>query len=178
MKILKMLDFPRGRQSSDHDCGAKALQLVLAYYGFDVREDKIIAATGTNPDDGTPIGGIERIIKETGLEFTSKSMSIRDVKAYIRRNIPVMLLLQAYAKKGVDWKNDWNDGHYTVAIGYNGDRIVFADPSSFRRKFLTFAELAERWHDRDSNGTEYLNYGIAVFGRRPAFKSHEIVHLN
>jgi predicted double-glycine peptidase len=34
-----MIELPSGRQTFDFDCGAKALQLVMAYYGVDVREE-------------------------------------------------------------------------------------------------------------------------------------------
>jgi predicted double-glycine peptidase len=37
-----MIDLPGGRQTFDFDCGAKALQLVMAYYGLDVREDELM----------------------------------------------------------------------------------------------------------------------------------------
>ncbi len=30
---------PSGRQTFDYDCGTKALQMVMAYYGVDARED-------------------------------------------------------------------------------------------------------------------------------------------
>lgn len=37
-----IIDLPGGRQTFDFDCGAKALQLVMAYYGVDVREDVLL----------------------------------------------------------------------------------------------------------------------------------------
>jgi len=39
---MKILDFPELRQTFNYDCGAKALQSVLAYYGIDIREEEII----------------------------------------------------------------------------------------------------------------------------------------
>ena len=37
-----MINLPIGRQTFDFDCGAKALQIVMAYYGVDIREDKLM----------------------------------------------------------------------------------------------------------------------------------------
>jgi predicted double-glycine peptidase len=33
-----MIELPIGRQTFDFDCGAKALQIVMAYYGMDISE--------------------------------------------------------------------------------------------------------------------------------------------
>ncbi len=39
-----MIDLPIGRQTFDFDCRAKALQIVIAYYGIDIREDELMKA--------------------------------------------------------------------------------------------------------------------------------------
>lgn len=37
-----MINLRIGRQTFDFDCGAKALQLVMEYYGIDIREDELL----------------------------------------------------------------------------------------------------------------------------------------
>lgn len=37
-----MLNFPELRQTYGYDCGAKATEAVLAYFGMDIREDLIM----------------------------------------------------------------------------------------------------------------------------------------
>lgn len=60
---MKKLILPKLRQTYPFDCGAKALQSVLAYYGVFVREDKIIKLAKTNKD-GTNIKGLIDVIKK------------------------------------------------------------------------------------------------------------------
>lgn len=175
---MKTINLPQLRQTYNFDCGAKALQAVLAYYGLEIREDKIMEEAGTSKQ-GTPIAGIKKIIKRNKLKMKSGRMTITTLKKYIDQKIPVIVVLQAWTnKKRVNWLKDWADGHYVVVIGYTKDKIIFEDPSSIFRTYLTYDELKERWHDVDTDGKKYFNYGIAVFGKRPNFKEEQLVHMD
>lgn len=42
----------------------------------------------------------------------------------------MIVAIQAWAEEGVDYNNDWDDGHYVVVIGYDSDNMFFMDPST------------------------------------------------
>lgn len=176
---MRILEFPDLRQMSNYDCGATAVQSVLAYYGIDFREEKVLKMAGTTKD-GTPIEGIKKILKHFKLRFREKEMDIEQIKKCIRRKIPVIMLVQAWADKKVDWANDWNDGHYVVAIGYSQKKIYFEDPAAYNKTYLFYHELRERWHDIDTNpnGKKYFNFGIPVYGKKIKFDEDEIIHMD
>jgi ABC-type bacteriocin/lantibiotic exporter with double-glycine peptidase domain len=175
---MKILDFPRVRQSYDHDCGAKALQAILVYYGIEVRIDKLMKLTKST-DDGTSIPNILDVVNYYGLKSDSRIMTINDVVSYIDGNIPVMVPLQAWPKTEViDWKDVWDDGHYVDAIGYDSERLIFMDPSNFNRTSLSYDHLLERWHDIGPDGTRYIHHGIAIFGKEPEYKSFRIIPMD
>ncbi|MDD3285555.1 MAG: cysteine peptidase family C39 domain-containing protein [Patescibacteria group bacterium] len=175
---MRIISFPCLRQSYEWDCGASALQSVLAYYGFDIREEIIIKLAGTNKK-GTPVRGIKKTLNKYKLAIEGGKISIEEIKNYLDREIPVIILLQAWTKKQkIDWSNDWQDGHYVVAIGYDSKKIYFSDPSSFRTTFLNYQELENRWHDIDSNGKKYLNWGLAVIGSATKDKLKAPEHMN
>ncbi|MBI4114869.1 MAG: C39 family peptidase [Candidatus Niyogibacteria bacterium] len=175
---MKIITFPQLRQTYSYDCGAKALQAVLVYYGIEIREDYIIEHAKTSKT-GTPIRGIINVAQKYGLKTDSREMTLKDIQDFIKKKIPVILVLQAWTEqKNVDWEKDWIDGHYVVAIGYTKDKILFEDPSSFERTFLKYNELEKRWHDADTNGKKYFHYGIAIFGRPHTFKSKKIIHMD
>jgi predicted double-glycine peptidase len=48
-----MIELPIGRQTFDFDCGAKALQIVMAYYGIDIPEGDLIRELRCDTN-GTP----------------------------------------------------------------------------------------------------------------------------
>ncbi len=128
---------------------------------------------------GTSIDSMVNTIKKYGLSCQSKTMTIEELKGYIAKKIPVILLLQAWTnKKHINWQCDNSDEHYVVAIGYDKNNIYFEDPYSFERTFLSCDELQNRWHDVDKNEKRYINHGIAVFGKKPKFNSKDIIHMN
>ena len=92
-----------------------------------------------------------------------KVMSVEDVILKIKRQQPVILVLQAWTDmRRVNWKHDWVDGHYVVAIGYDDKHIYFEDPSSFMRTYLSFKELDERWHDVDAHNKKIDHVGVLI----------------
>ena len=173
--MILLKDFPELRQTYSYDCGAKALQSVFAYYGIeDAREDQIMSISKTT-ETGTDPKSMVRTIEHYGLQHEAREMTADEIKEFINRGIPVIVPLQAWTETlNVDWKNDWEDGHYVVAIGYDDEKMLFEDPSSFQRTFLSYQELKERWHDVDVHGNKYLNFGIAVYGKEPPHRGEPI----
>ena len=168
-----LLDFPELRQIYNYDCGACALASVLAYYGIDVREDTIMQIAGTD-DDGTPMNGVRTVVYYYGLQ-SFVVHSIDDIKHNLDCGRPVILALQAYKESEQPYNKCWDDGHYVVAIGYQDDRIYFEDPSSYKRTWLTFTELRDRWHDLEG-GAMIRNWGLTVWGI-PQYKRGDSVHM-
>lgn len=165
---MKLLNIPRYRQTYEYDCGSTSIQMVLAYYGVDVRKEKIMKIactdkTGTNPKN------MIRTLKKFKLVTEAKEMSLDDVKKFVDKKTPVILLIQAWSrKKNPNWKKLWTSGHYVIAIGYDKNRIYFADPASIHITSLKNQEFIERWHDIDIYGKKFINFGIAVNGKKPA----------
>jgi len=176
---MKILKFPNLRQTYEYDCGAQAMQSVLAYYGMDVREGIIMQIAETTRG-GTKISGLTKVARKYGLKTRVAKLTVEKVKRYIDRKIPVILFMQAWpnnGKKIVNWLHEWDSGHYVVAIGYDKDRIYFEDPASFNIAYLTYDELKTRWHDVE-NGKKYEHYGLVVYGKESAFDPEKIVHMD
>jgi len=167
-----MIELHIGRQTFDFDCGAKALQTVMAYYGVDVREDELIIELKTTQEGTRPVN--MKLVAE-GKGFTVKSGTgwmMEDIKCYINEGIPVIVLLQAWADKLMtldDWGKSYEYGHYAVVIGNKNEIVVFEDPASFRRTWLAESEFILRWHDRDPKTRKKLeHFGMVLLGKAPA----------
>lgn len=174
---MKMLKLPETQQTYNYDCGAKSLQAVLAYYGIYLREEILMKDAGTTKT-GTPILGIVKAAKKYKLKVKSKRMTIDEIKKFLDKNIPVILDLQAWSgKQKINWKDDWKDGHYVIAIGYDRKKIYFDDPFCFQTTFLTFKEIEARWHDIDSKKVKHFSHGIAIYGKKPEFNPRKIEHM-
>ena len=174
---MKKIDFPDLRQTYEYDCGPKVLQSVLVYYGINLRQELLIKKAGTSKLEGTSIKSMLNVLNHYKLKTDSGIMNIKKIKKYVKKNVPVILLLQAWSTKKIDYSKSFNFGHWVVAIGYNKNKIIFEDPYSFNRTFLTHKELNLRWHGKD-NGKKFFNYGIAVYGKKPEYKSKKIIPMN
>ncbi len=172
-----MIDLHIGRQTFDFDCGAKALQTVLAYYGVDVREDELMAALGTGKE-GTSVSGMIKVAQDHGFRVKAgDNWQLADVKALVDKGNPVIVLLQAWADKYMtmqNWRRDYDDGHYAILIGHAKGVLLFEDPSSFRRTWLRENEFLARWHDKDTNtNTKYEQFGMVLLGKEPVVRTSE-----
>jgi len=168
-----LINLPAGRQTFDFDCGPKALQLVLAYYGLDIREDKLIKELETDHNGTSVENLITFAMKHKFDVFAECGVAIETIKNFLRDGNPVITLVQAWTEKSmtlVDWEKDYDDGHYVVVIGYHDDIIIFQDPSSFKRTWMTEHEFLARWHDQcPRTQKKYDRFALALFGN-PAEK--------
>jgi len=135
-----MINLRIGRQAFDFDCGPKALQMVMEYYGVEIREDILIKELGTDKN-GTSVDSMIFVAEKNGFKvFTATEVSLEQLKDFVDGGSPVIVLVQAWGERYMtleDWKADYDDGHYAIVIGYNGNIIIFEDPSSIRRTWLT-----------------------------------------
>jgi len=174
---MKQLNFPRVIQTYEYDCGAKALQAVLLYYGLEVREEALIKCAKTDKKEGTLIKPLVAVFKKYGLKTDSRSLTVKELKKYLDKKIPVMLLLQAWSFEKIDYTDSYRDGHWAIAIGYDKDKIFFEDPYSFAYVYLSYEELKERWHAQEK-GQKIINHGIAVYGKKPAYDPQRMIHMD
>jgi len=175
----KIIETPDLRQAYTYTCGASALQTILFYYGEDIREGYLAKELNTTSDWGTEHTSIEKIALKYGLKLDMRKMTADDLKNFIDKKIPVILAIQAWSdNKKIDYKNDYDDGHYVVAIGYNKKGFIFEDPSSVGRGFLTYEELETRWHDIDKAGKPLEHLGIAIYGKPVKYNLNLIEHID
>lgn len=166
---------PLTRQSRDYTCGTAALQSVLAYYGAEFREDELEKALKSNQKDGTTYLEMARFALNKSFQVDIvKEMKFERLKSDIENGLPIICLIQAWPEHSVDYKSDWEDGHYVVAIGFDINNIYFMDPSTLGNyTYIPVAEFLSRWHDTD--GKERLqNFGMVISKELPVFKPDAI----
>lgn len=172
-ETAKILDFPVTRQSFDYSCGPGVVQAVMAYYGEDFRESELIDLLKTDKNNGTLVKDIVEFLDFQGLKTKVKQfMTKGELAGYIDKNIPVIVLIQAWGSE-IDfnnhYKNSWNDGHFVVVIGYTDENIICSDPALFTFGYIPITEFMDRWHDYDEGETKTYQLGIAVYGKEANF---------
>jgi ABC-type bacteriocin/lantibiotic exporter with double-glycine peptidase domain len=171
-RVGKLIDFPIFRQVYSWDCGASALQAILAFYGIDEREEVIMNHLETNEETGTTVNSLKNVARNVyNLKCVSKTnMTIQDVKKHIDNDHPIIMLIQAWPEDPkTDLKVGWDEGHFVICIGYVRDKMIFEDPSSITRTYIEINEFLDRWRDFDIDPTTgkrklYRRWGLVFFG--------------
>ncbi len=173
----RLIDLHSGRQTFDFDCGAQALQTVMAHYGVDVRGDILMSELGTTPA-GTPVKSMIDVARRHGFEVKAgNDWTLAQVKQFVDNGYPVIVLLQAWADRYMtldDWRRTYDYGHYAIVIGHGKGVLVFEDPGSIRRTWLREIEFSARWHDTDEfTGELYRHFAMVLQGKQPDIRAVE-----
>jgi len=153
---------PDVQQPDDYSCGAAALMAICSYYGVGPEElEDLKTDLHTTSRSGTDYRNMVKEARKLGLEvkLVKDGMRREELQRALDDKKPVICSIQAYAddkdvydlapEERLKPKNN-RDGHYVVAIGYDGDTFYFMDPSlTGRRGFLPWAELDRRWHENE-----------------------------
>lgn len=165
------------RQSTEYSCGACALQSVLNYWGKAVDEAMLMQLLHTNPDVGTYPDDIVRVARALGFEAEVKeNLSLDDIAQATAQGQPVIVLGQAWrSRKDSDCSaaEDWENGHYMVALGVDQNYVYFEDPYVRMGKgFMPRQVFEDHWHNimggtRLAQSAKQLRLGIFIRGEKP-----------
>lgn len=174
---------PLVRQTDDYTCGVAALQSVLHYYGHTIRADRLAAALKADPEQGTHYRRMATYAESHGLDVTIYTeMEIEALRKLLDRGVPVIVALQAWGDRGPDdYTDEWDDGHYVVAVGYDKERFYFMDPSTLGNyTYIPTGEFLTRWHDCYEEAGEIIRVarlGIALHGAKVHYARDRIIHM-
>lgn len=176
-RIIHKIDFPSLRQFFSYSCGASSLQMIMEYYGKDVREEEVAKKVHTT-ENGTNIDKMVEYLEKNNLKVEHcENGTIDLLKEYIKKDVPVILPIQAWSeKKESGWQKKNNSGHFVVCIGVTSNGFLFSDPSCIMDSYLSNEELEKRWHDIDEKRKIVDHYFIAVKGK-PKYNSQLIVNM-
>jgi predicted double-glycine peptidase len=169
---------PDVMQHNNYTCGVASAQCVLQYYGQWGYQDEMGKAMGTTSAQGTHPVHITQYLTKQGLDAKIvEGMSLGDLEKVVDEGALTIIDYQAYRDKpSIDYATDWEDGHYSVVVGYDKSKIYIEDPSMLGSVgFLGREELETRWRDYElENGKRrpYVRMGIVVHGKpvpQPAF---------
>lgn len=176
----QLIDFPYVRQFHNYDCGSACTFAILTWYGKDTREDKVLKKLHTTKV-GTSKDSILDLCKKNQINCQEKyGVSVKELKGFLDQGRPVIMAIQAWPSKKApkDWEDNNDEGHYVIAIGYDDDQIIFEDPASIERTFLTVEQLDRRWHDTDLDNTTVLDHWCIVFSPSPyKFSTDKLVQM-
>lgn len=160
----RLIKVPLCFQETVYTCGVACVQSLLAGCGIIYRQDILSEMLKTKPIYGTDYQNIISLMQLLGFQASFHiDMSIETVKDYIDNGITPILMIQAWKDDDIDYQYVWKDSHYTIACGYDDERIIFMDPYTMGNyTFITYAELIKRWHLVDQFGNHYYYTGLII----------------
>ena len=163
--VGNLIRVPLTRQSSDYTCGVAVLQSILYFHDAqdDDSEDSLVKELKTDPVNGTSYQAMADFARSKGYLVEARTeMTLDDIRDFIDKGVPVIVLIQAWAESSVDYSRDWEDGHYVIAVGYDRDAVYFMDPSTLGNyTYLPNQEFLDRWHDEDK-GVKLDRFGLII----------------
>ena len=151
-----LVQVPVVTQRRDFSCGPAATLALLRYWRPDtfatVEESALYAPLETTHAHGTEPEPIAQLLRSLGLEaqYRHGNVTVADLERAVDAREPPIVDLQAWTDHHLPYRETWDAGHYVVMVGYDDERLYFADPSTMTPHgyvFLPRVELEERWHD-------------------------------
>lgn len=182
----KLMKLPIYRQATNYTCGVACVLSLLRYasYEFDIREDNLKIALHADEENGTKWYNIVNYLNAVRLNETDhqyftaekrEGMTVDDLVHEIDQKHPVICAIQAWDwddeteeySMDLDYTEEWEWGHWVVAIGHDRDNIFFMDPSTAGNyTYIPKDKLVARWHDYnvDEENQRYdaIQWGIVV----------------
>ena len=172
----KLMHLPIYRQSKNYTDGVACVQSILRYasYEFDIREDNLAKALHATEKNGISWHAIADYLNkvrlnDTGIQWFEaekrEHLTIGELRSELDEVHPVILAIQAWNwdeneqySMDLDYTEEWECGHYVVAVGYDEDSFFFMDPSTAGNyTYIPKDKLPARWHDYnfDENNQHY-----------------------
>jgi len=169
------IQVPIVSQATEYSCGAAALLGILFYWQvYDRNESSLFKALNVTEENGTAPDSIVQVAQSFGLKAELKrKQTLADLRAALSEGVTTILEIQAWRDehRAVDWKDDWDDGHYVDLIAMDENYLYVMDPSAhFGYGAIPMSEFMDRWHDVDTiDGKNVIQEQVALYikGKNP-----------
>jgi predicted double-glycine peptidase len=147
---------PVVRQRRGFSCGPAAVLCLLRHYCREayatVEEEALYGPLETSESRGTEPEPMVRLFAQRGIDASYRhgDVTVADLERAVDGGMLPIVDLQAWRDGDTPWSETWDAGHYVIMVGYDAERLFFADPSTMTPEgyaYLLRGELEERWHD-------------------------------
>lgn len=163
---MKMISVPLLKQGKSN-CGPVALRMVLQFFENDVSLKEIVKGVGGVKRYGVRMIKLCEYAQKLGFRTTcysyNKKMSqgkaeIRkpsasDVKAFLKRRLPVIIVVRAYLLFD---EEPSDEGHYIVITGHERGAFYYNDPIDGKRHKIKEDMLLFAWLNNVLDSSAYL----------------------
>lgn len=126
-------------RQEENSCGPAALASVAAFWGQQVSLDQIKARVYAAELRGTLPMDMEHFMREAGFETASFSGTLDELKARVRRNVPVICLLDLGFSL-------YRRPHYVTVIGFDDAKaVIIVHDGVVANKLIGYEKFLKAW---------------------------------
>jgi ABC-type bacteriocin/lantibiotic exporter with double-glycine peptidase domain len=126
-------------RQGENSCGPAALAGVASFWGQQVNVEQIITRVYLPELRGTLPMDMERFMREEGFQTSSSSGTLDDLKAGVRKNIPVICLLDLGFSL-------YHKPHYVTVIGFDDTNgVVIAHDGVNANTVIGYEKFLKEW---------------------------------
>ncbi len=126
-------------RQSESTCGPAALAGILAFWGRPANLDKITSKVYLPELRGTLPMDMENFVKDEGIEPASSSGTLVELKAHIRRGVPVICLLDLGF-------GPYRQPHYVTVIGFDDvNAVIIAHDGVKENSLIRYETFDKEW---------------------------------
>lgn len=126
-------------KQSDSTCGPAALAAVFAFWGRQVNLEEITSRVYLPQLRGTLPMDMESYARETGLHTVSSVGTLADLKASIRKGVPVICMLDLGFSL-------YHQPHYVTVIGFDDvNSLIVEHDGLHSNSLVTYAKFGSAW---------------------------------
>ncbi|MDP3997785.1 MAG: C39 family peptidase [Candidatus Andersenbacteria bacterium] len=132
-------------------CGPASLKMVLDYYGVAKSEEELARLCGRDPEIGIDDAAIRQTAETYGFTVTIQNeASFDDIQHWLDKKVPV--IVNWFTRGRSDYgDSEVPDGHYSVVVGLDDQKIYLQDPEIGKMRAITRADFLRVWFDFKTN---------------------------
>lgn len=157
-----IISVPFFKQKNSFYCGPAVLQMIFAYFGTIISQDRLARAMRTTKKRGTLRKQLMRAATYSGLKVRAKHQAtIADITRYLRRGVPVVV---NYIEPSDD------EGHYAIVVGAERSNLMLNDPHNGKGFQIRVEEFRSRWRSEDPREAQFPKWIMAVTSNKESRK--------
>ena len=147
------------QQTSQRNCSAACLKMVLSYYGLNKSEDELTDLIGIK-HNGAEGDKIVSAAEKLNFKAQWKELKVSEAIQLLNEGTPIIADMKSWNYPQP------NRFHWVVLedIDIKNDKVHIADPNTpGNRRIITYKELDERWRSKNMyTGKDMIRAGVIV----------------
>ena len=133
--------------------------MVLRHYGIRKQQGQLAIELGSTEEAGTSPESIHAFLVEHKLmPVWVEPADIWTLRHAVDGDRVAIVAFQEWKDTPIDYRGEWECGHYSIVSGYDDSFLYLHDPSFETVIGYEYFDFMKRWHDYGNDGEKRREY--------------------